>query len=315
MTMYALLTLGGLIAGWLVSLWAWRLATYEIETEQDAAKPSAASMARAARPTWLRCTPVVLAIAFPAFTWLLLEAGCQQVAEVQPSRPLWMNRLPFQLLLLTLLTAATLTDLIDYVIPDQIVLPGAAAALLWATLSGELQIIHVYVDWSDELVALQGPYLPEWMKHSQHWHGLAWSLAGMLTGAGLLFLARATAHRVLRMPAIGLGDVTLMAMVGAFLGWQPTVCVLGITPLVSLMAGLGEFLMVGRRYVAFGPSLCLASVIVLCSWRWLWVDLGLRLIFSHWPTVISLIAGTLVLFAMLLAGLRYFLSIEPRRLK
>jgi hypothetical protein len=34
---------------------------------------------------------------FAGFGWLLLEQGCQSIAEVQPSQPLWQNRLHFHL--------------------------------------------------------------------------------------------------------------------------------------------------------------------------------------------------------------------------
>ena len=57
--------------------------------------------------------------------------------------------------------------------------------------------------------------LPQWMKDHQHLHGLAWSLCGAVSGASLVWAGRVAANRILGFPAIGFGDVTLMAMIGA----------------------------------------------------------------------------------------------------
>jgi len=255
---------------------------------------------------------LVTAAAFGVFAWLL-QNGCQTVHEVRPSLELWQNRLPYQLAFVFLLTAATISDLLDYVIPDTIIVSGVLIALSFATLSGELQIIHVWVNWN--LVDLYGPYLPEWMKHHHHLHGFVWSLCGLLTGAGLMWAARNAANLILGMPAIGFGDVTLMAMIGAFMGWQPTLCALAIAPLVGLVLGLGGRVVTGRSFVAFGPFLCIAAYIVLCTWRMLWEGIQLRMIFSHWPTVAGMVIGSFIAFCVLLVGLRVFRAVPAERLR
>jgi len=264
---------------------------------------------------WPLAASVFTAAAFSIFAWLLVDHACQAVAEVQPSIPLWQNRLPFHLLFIFFLTTATITDLLDYVIPDAIIVLGTLSAITFATLSGELQMIHVWVDWDYELVTLYGPWLPDWMKQHQHLHGLAWSLSGLFTGAGIMWAGRLAAHLILRMPAIGFGDVTLMAMIGAFMGWQPTLCVLAIAPLAGLALGLGGRIITGRSFVAFGPYLCFAAFIVLCTWRWLWEGLQLKIIFSHWPTVAGMISGAFAAYCLLLAGLRVFKAMPTERLR
>lgn len=261
---------------------------------------------------WPIATSFATAVAFGLLAWLL-QHGCQAVHEVRPSMELWQNRLPYQLAFVFLLTTATISDLLDYVIPDTIIVPGVLVALAFATLSGELQIMHVWVDWN--LVDLYGPYLPEWMKEHHHLHGFVWSLCGLLTGAGLMWAARIAAHLILGMPAIGFGDVTLLAMIGAFMGWQPTLCVLGIAPLFGLVLGLGARIATGRSFVAFGPYLCIAAYIVLCTWHMLWEGIQLRMIFSHWPTVAGMVAGSFIAFCVLLVGLRIFRAVPAERLR
>lgn len=263
---------------------------------------------------WPVAVSLITASAFGMIAWQM-QHGCQSVTEVRPSMEYWQNRLPFHLVFLFLLTSATIADLLDYVIPDEIVVPGIFIAITFATLTGELQLIHVWVDWDYDFVILYGPYLPEWMKEHQHLHGFVWSLCGLLTGAGLMWSARIAAHWILGIPAIGFGDVMLMAMIGAFMGWQPTLCVLAIAPLVGLVLGLGGRIITGRSFVAFGPYLCIAAYIVLLTWRLLWEGLQLKIIFSHWPTISGMVAGSFAAFCVLLFALRLFRAVPTDRLR
>jgi leader peptidase (prepilin peptidase)/N-methyltransferase len=266
-------------------------------------------------------------LAFAGFGWLLLTQNCQGVVEVQPSQSLWQNRLPFHLIFIFLLATATTTDYLDYSIFDSVVVRGALFAIITATLSGELQLIHVWVDWSYDNMPIPspqnpavtvphfGPYLPEWMKGHQHLHGFVWSISGAVMGAGLMWMARIVSRLILGIPAIGFGDVTLMAMIGAFLGWQPTLCVLAIAPLVGLVLGLGGRILTGRAFVAFGPYLCIAAFLVLCTWGYLWEGLRLRMVFSHWPTIAGMVGGAFAAFCLLLVGLRIFRETPAAKLR
>ncbi len=276
---------------------------------------------------WPFWSTLAISMAFASFGWLLLTQNCQTVVEVQPSQSLWLNRLPFHLIFIFLLATATTTDYLDYSIFESVVVRGALFAIITATLSGELQLIHVWVDWSYDNMPIPspqnpavtvphfGPYLPEWMKGHQHLHGFVWSISGALMGAGLMWMARNVSRLILGIPAIGFGDVTLMAMIGAFLGWQPTLCALAIAPLVGLFLGLGGRILTGRAFVAFGPYLCIAAFLVLCSWGYLWQGLRLRMVFSHWPTIAGMVGGAFAAFCLLLVGLRIFRETPAAKLR
>lgn len=266
-------------------------------------------------PRWPLPVCLLTAVVFAVFTWLLTEAHCQTVTEVRPAGPLWSHRLPFHLLFLFFLLTAIITDYLDYVIPDQITQTGTLTAVVLAVASGDLQIMHIWVDWSDPLVSLYGPWLPQWMKDHQHLHGLAWSLAGLLTGAGLTQLARMLAQSLLGFPALGSGDVTLMAMIGAFMGWQPVLCVLSLAPLAGILVGLPAFIFTRRSFIAFGPYLCFAAVAVLCLWRSIWETQQLRIVFSHGPTVAGLVGGCYLVYTGLLVALRLFRAAPPEKLR
>ena len=253
---------------------------------------------------------------FLGFSWLVLQANCQSVHEVQPDVPSLYLRLPFHLTLIFLLWVATLTDLLDYVIPDEVIYSGIVIAVVASVTSGDLQMMHLWVNWDDAVPGLRGPLIPDWIKGYRRLHGLAWSIAGLLTGASLTWLVRWVSHRILGYPALGFGDVTLMAMVGAFIGWQATLCVLAISPLTGIVIGMLVRLLTGRTFVAFGPYLALSAVLVMGTWRWLWADfLTLRDIFSHWPSVAGLIAFSFAVLCVLLFLLRIFRALPTERLR
>ena len=270
----------------------------------------------AAAVYWHLASALALGALFGVFSWLLLSANCQGVHEVRPDMPLAYNRLPFHLTLIFLLWVATLTDLLDYVITDELVYVGIAIAMIAAFATGELQMIHIWVNWDEAVEGLRGPYLPEWMKNHHHLHGIAWSFTGMVTGAIVTWLVRALSHLALGYPALGFGDVTLMAMIGAFLGWQPVLCVLALAPLAGILVGVVARLTTGKTFVAFGPYLACSAYLVICSWRWLWQDTAkLRDIFSHWPSVAGLIGFAFATLVILLVILRVFRSLPAEKLQ
>jgi leader peptidase (prepilin peptidase)/N-methyltransferase len=260
------------------------------------------------------------ALAFSVFVGRYLLTNCQDCPEVAPS-PVWqIGRLVSQLMLISLLIAATVTDLYEYVIPDAITIPGTIFAVAVATASGDTQIIHVWVDWTRENVGQYGPYLPHWLKNHPHWHGLAWSLAGATAGAGITALTRLIASLILRQEALGFGDVTLMAMIGAFMGWQPVVFVFLLAPFCGVVIAVLLRLLSNRSFVPYGPFLAGSAFVVLCFWRsiWMWepaAEFRLRDLLGD-PVALGILAGVaIVLFTVLLGVLRLYRTIPTGKRK
>ena len=56
------------------------------------------------------------------------------------------------------------------------------------------------------------------------------SLIGILVGGGLLFLVAEAYYRVRHEEGLGMGDVKMLAMIGAFLGWPATLMTLMMGP-------------------------------------------------------------------------------------
>lgn len=69
--------------------------------------------------------------------------------------------------------------------------------------------------------------------------GLADALLGALLGAGLLWIVSEGYFRITRRSGMGLGDVYLMAMIGAFLGLQRTFLTILLGSLMGSVLGLG----------------------------------------------------------------------------
>ena len=133
---------------------------------------------------------VATGVLFAAYVLAAVRLECQRVDEVRPDDFWRFARIIDHLVLITLLVAATVTDLRDYVIPDAITVPGMIVGVVAAVVSGQLQMEHVWVDWNQEVPGIAGPYIPAWLDAHRHWHGLAWSVAGGLAGAGLTWFVR-----------------------------------------------------------------------------------------------------------------------------
>lgn len=96
------------------------------------------------------------------------------------------------------------------------------------------------------------------------------SLVGLAVSAGLVWLTRAGATLALGREAMGMGDVTLMAMVGVWLGWQPAVLTFFLATFIGLGHGLFQLLRHRENELPYGPSLCLAAAVVTVAWRPIW---------------------------------------------
>ncbi|HID24661.1 MAG TPA: prepilin peptidase [Planctomycetaceae bacterium] len=261
----------------------------------------------------LRRDPFAVELATAALFALFLVAyffwQCQKLDEVQPDTFWYYGRALYHLTLMALLITATGTDLREYMIPDSITIPGVLIGFGLATVSGDLQMIHLWVDWNEPTAFLLGPYIPDWIKTHPHWHGAAWSGAGLVVGGGLVWLTRLIANAVLGKESLGFGDVTLMAMVGSFIGWQPVVCVYLLAPLCAVLVGLALRLLHNRAYLPYGPYLAAATGIVMLSWRWIWTfpltpSSSVRHVFGD-PVALAMVGGTaLSSLAALLGFLR-----------
>lgn len=166
---------------------------------------------------------------------------------------------------LSCLIVATFVDIQHRIIPDEVSVGGMLAGLLLSGLRG--------------LHSLPGGY---------DLAPLADSFLGALAGGGVIYATGAlfdlVYFKLLKKPPIqgetssmGGGDVKLLAMIGAFLGWQKALITFFIAPLFGVVVGVVNLVTKKDHTIAYGPFLALAAVVALC-----WADKILALVFFQY---------------------------------
>jgi leader peptidase (prepilin peptidase)/N-methyltransferase len=92
------------------------------------------------------------------------------------------------------------------------------------------------------------------------------SLLGIFIGGGRLFLIAFVYEIITKREGMGGGDIKLLAMLGAFLGWKSLFFVLFVSSLLGAVIGISAMIMKGQdtKYaVPFGPFLSMAAVAYL----------------------------------------------------
>jgi len=242
--------------------------------------------------------------------WVMIAEGQGQsltTPEVQPSATGQVARTGFHVILVVLLVLGTVIDLDCYLLPDAITVTGFVIGVLVAVTFQELQITHLWVDWAYARPQLQGPYIPAWYDAYRWGHALAWSLTGAVVGAAITQTVRWLSRRILGQEAMGMGDVTFMAMIGSFLGWQAVIIVFAVAPLTGLGFAIAGKFLANRPYLPYGPCLAAAAILVLLGWSRIWEQT--RLMFSDLWGVALIALVALAALVVLLMGLRTYRQI------
>jgi prepilin signal peptidase PulO-like enzyme (type II secretory pathway) len=145
-----------------------------------------------------------------------------------------------------------------------------------------------------------------WYRGGVDWQGLLSALVGVAAGGGLIWLVRIIGTAALGREAMGFGDVTLMAMIGAFVGWQPCLVIFFLAPVAGMVIGLLRLLFSRDREIPYGPFLCLATLSVIVGWRWVWVWIWPYFNLGWYVPVVMLCC--LLLMALMLAAWRLIVA-------
>jgi len=132
------------------------------------------------------------------------------------------------------LIAITVIDLYHQIIPDGISLPGIGVGLLASLVIPQITFFN--------------------------------SLMGILLGGGSLFLVATLYEWIFKREGMGGGDVKLLAMIGAFLGWKAVILTILLSSLIGSITGILIMILKGKDFkyaIPFGPFLSMGAVIAL----------------------------------------------------
>jgi leader peptidase (prepilin peptidase)/N-methyltransferase len=189
----------------------------------------------------------------PVLSWVWLAGRCRQcrtpispqypivelvtallfvlVVWLTPEGPLVFSRLIF----VSILVALFGIDLEHQILPNVITLPGILVGLMFSAIAPP--------GWRDALI-------------------------GTLLGAGVLYGIAAAYYAVRREEGMGMGDVKMLAMIGAFLGWKSVL----VTLVLSSFSGalIGVTLMAVQRgsmklALPFGTFLALGALAAMLA--------------------------------------------------
>jgi leader peptidase (prepilin peptidase) / N-methyltransferase len=145
-----------------------------------------------------------------------------------------------------------------------------------------------------------------WFRSGPAWEGLLSALVGMAASGGLVWLVRVICSAAMQREAMGFGDVTLMAMIGAYLGWQLCLVIFFLAPFAGLVVGVLRLILFREREIPYGPFLCLATLFSIIRWHAIW-DYTEGVFALGW-LVPLLMLGCLVMMPLMLGTWRLILS-------
>ncbi len=131
-----------------------------------------------------------------------------------------------------------------------------------------------------------------------NWSALLTALLGLLIGGGIIWLVRIIGTALLQAEAMGFGDVTLMAMIGTFVGWQSCLAIFFLAPFAGAVIAVIKWIFDRNREIAYGPFLCLGTLVLIVGWADIWPATAPT--FSIGWLVPSLMAVCVVLLVVLL---------------
>jgi leader peptidase (prepilin peptidase)/N-methyltransferase len=183
----------------------------------------------------------------PILSWFLLRGRCRRCrAGISIQYPLielgtallwsfmgWHQGASLQGLagavFFTILLGITMTDVREYLIPDEFSLGGLLLGILFSIPAG--------------------------------FDSIASALIGAAAGFALLWVVGALGSRMFKEEAMGGGDIKMMAMVGAFVGWQGVLLTVFLGALLGTLVFVPLSFLGRKRLVPFGVFLSAGAAI------------------------------------------------------
>lgn len=168
--------------------------------------------------------------------------------------------LPFDLVFVSALLALIFIDAEHMILPNAITYPGIVFALV-ARVALPYLLGRPYFDDLPGLMAGPLSDMPIWAA------SLGGAFLGALVGGGSLWLMGWTWEKLRGIEAMGLGDVKMMFMVGAYLGWRLTILTIFLSVLSGSLTGIALMMRRGKKdmqmLLPFGVFLGIGTIIAL----------------------------------------------------
>jgi len=200
-----------------------------------------------------RCTTCARALSWyeniPVVSWVVLRGQCRTCGErISAMYPIvemitaalfiagyfvygWTPLLAVRLAFGCAMVVLFVIDLQHYLLPNVITVPGIVIGF----------VVSFFV-------------APGWKA----------SLIGLIAGGGVLFAIAETWYRLRGIEGLGMGDVKMLAMIGAFLGWQLMLVTLVLSSFAGSVIGVG-IIALGRggmkSMLPFGTFLAVGALV------------------------------------------------------
>lgn len=142
---------------------------------------------------------------------------------------------------------ATFVDFEHRIIPDEVSIGGMLVGLVFSLFIPQLHGLTPSADAGLLIYAKS--------------FGL--SLLGVLIGGGSIYAMGILGDILFKKESMGGGDVKLMAMVGAFMGWKLALLAFFLAPFFGSVYGIAEKIRTNDTAIAYGPFLVAGSIISL----------------------------------------------------
>jgi leader peptidase (prepilin peptidase)/N-methyltransferase len=214
----------------------------------------------------------------PILSFLILRGQCRACgAPISPRYPAvealtallfvavtwhdgWSLALGFDLAFAAAILALIFIDAEHMILPNAITYPGIVFALITRAVVPYL-FGPAHFDDLPQLITLLPSTYPPWAV------SLIGAAVGALAGGGSLWLMGFLWEKLRGVEAMGLGDVKMMLMVGAYLGWRLTILTILLAALSGSLAGISMMLKRGSRdlqmMLPFGIFLGIGSIVSL----------------------------------------------------
>lgn len=197
-------------------------------------------------------TPIPWYLNIPLFSYLYLRGRCRSCrAKISIQYPLvelssglmflalfqrygWTLDFLFFAIFCSLLFVISIIDFHHQIIPDELSLSGIVLGSIASFVRGE----------------------PSWFD----------SGLGILLGGGSFLAISYIYEKIAKREGLGGGDVKLLAMIGAWLGYQSILIIIIISSALGSVVGIGAILFQKKDFraaIPFGPFLALAAILYL----------------------------------------------------